>query len=170
MIKRFVYVLAIAAAMTTSCKEDASSKIDPTTTDVAAPVAEPAVTIGGPETADATKTPAPADGKYPVMTFDKSEHDFGKIKSGAKVDYAFNFTNTGEADLIITKAKGSCGCTVPEYPKDPIKPGQSGKIKVSFDSGNKQGQQHKTVTISTNSAKGDEKLSIKASIQDAPAS
>ena len=158
-----------AVVLTSSCKDDASSKIDENAPAAAAPAQEESVSVAGPETADAARV-APADGKYPVMTFEKTEHDFGNIKSGDKVDYTFNFKNTGEADLIISKAKGSCGCTVPEYPKDPIKPGASGKIKVSFDAANKHGQQHKTVTITTNSAKGEEKLSIKASLQEKPAS
>lgn len=170
MIKKIVYVVAIAAFAMTSCKkEETSSTSDSSTTEVAAPVTAPAVEVTGP-TAETTERVAPADGKYPIMNFEKTEHDFGKIKTGDKVDYTFNFKNTGDTDLIISKAKGSCGCTVPDYPKDPIKPGQSGKIKVSFDSANKHGQQHKTVTITTNTAKGEEKLSIKASLQDKPAS
>ncbi|WP_245699422.1 DUF1573 domain-containing protein [Flavobacterium noncentrifugens] len=110
-----------------------------------------------------TATP-PADGKYPVMEFETKEHDFGKINAGSKVVYTFNFKNTGEADLIISNAVGSCGCTVPEYPKEAIKPGESGKMKVSFNSAGKNGQQQKTVTITANTAAGKEMLTIKASI------
>ena len=108
----------------------------------------------------------PADGKYPVMTFEKTEHDFGTIASGSKVDYSFQFKNTGEADLIITRAVGSCGCTIPEYPKTPIKAGESAKIDVSFNSAGKHGNQQKSVTISTNTKAGVESLLIKASIKE----
>ena len=108
----------------------------------------------------------PVDGKYPVMTFGKTEHDFGIIEKESKVAYTFEFRNTGEADLIITNAVGSCGCTIPEYPKGAIKPGESGKMKVSFNAVGKQGQQQKTVTITTNTAQGSELLHIKAAIKE----
>lgn len=151
--------------MATSCKQNVK-EVD--ATDITSTTTDASVT------APATTAPAtgvvPADGKYPVMAFAKSEHDFGTIKANDKVTYDFTFTNTGTADLIITDAKGSCGCTVPEYPKDPIKPGQGGKIKVSFDSANKKGQQSKTVNITTNTAAGAEKLTIKTTILDAAAS
>lgn len=109
----------------------------------------------------------PADGKYPKLTFTEVEHDFGNIASGDKVEHVFHFKNTGEADLIIDKAVGSCGCTVPEYPKEPLKPGQSGQMKVSFNSAGKHGQQAKTVTVHSNTESGVEKLTVKASISDA---
>jgi hypothetical protein len=108
----------------------------------------------------------PADGEYPVMTFEKTEHDFGTIVADSKVNYSFQFKNTGEADLIITRAVGSCGCTIPEYPKTPIKAGESAKIDVSFNSAGKHGNQQKSVTISTNTKAGVESLSIKASIKE----
>jgi len=106
----------------------------------------------------------PADGKYPEMTFASTEHDFGAINQGDKVNCVFTFENTGEADLLIENAVGSCGCTVPDFPKENIKPGASGKIKVSFNSSGKNGQQHKTVTLTTNTEAGTEKLHIKANI------
>jgi Protein of unknown function (DUF1573) len=107
----------------------------------------------------------PADGKYPQMTFEKEEHDFGTIKQGDKPTYEFEFKNTGEADLIIMAAKGSCGCTVPEYPKTPIKVGESGKIKVSFDSKGKSGETTKTVSIMCNTKEGSKTLKIKSNIE-----
>ena len=112
------------------------------------------------------KKVVPADGKYPVMTFEKTEHDFGTIAADSKVDYSFQFKNTGEADLIITRAMGSCGCTIPEYPKTPIKTGESAKIDVSFNSAGKHGNQQKSVTIYTNTKAGVESLIIKASIKE----
>jgi hypothetical protein len=92
-------------------------------------------------------------------------HDFGTIQQGDKPNYDFAFKNTGESDLIITSAKGSCGCTVPEYPKTPIKPGESGNIKVSFDSKGKSGATTKTVSIMCNTAEGTKILTIKANIE-----
>lgn len=100
------------------------------------------------------------------MTFDKMSHDFGTINQGDKVTTEFGFTNTGKADLVIYEAKGSCGCTVPEYPKTPIKQGEKGAIKVQFNSAGKTGKQEKSVYISTNSKNGNEVLKITADIKE----
>jgi hypothetical protein len=108
------------------------------------------------------------DGKYPVMTFKTKEHDFGTIVQGEKVETVFNFKNTGESNLVISKAVGSCGCTVPEYPKEPIAPGKSAKIVVSFNSAGKNGKQMKTVSLTTNTLEGNEILTIKSLIQSKP--
>ena len=109
-------------------------------------------------------------GDMPVMTFDKTDHDFGTINEGEKVTTTFAFTNTGDADLIIVDARGSCGCTVPQYPKNtPLAPGATGEIVVSFDSSNKPGLQQKTVTLSTNTATGREMLRIKSDVTPDPA-
>lgn len=110
-------------------------------------------------------TPVPADGKYPVITFEEEEHDFGTIQQGDKVAHDFKFKNTGEADLMITSARGSCGCTVPEYPKTPIKAGESGNIKVSFNSAGKHGETSKTVTLLCNTKEGNKIIKIKANIE-----
>jgi len=103
-------------------------------------------------------------GKYPIMEFTTKNHDFGEINEGDKVSYVFDFENTGTKDLLISNAYGSCGCTIPEYPTEYIKPGASGKIKVSFNSANKSGLQHKTVTIITNTKEKREEISIVASV------
>jgi len=86
----------------------------------------------------------------PVMNFDKSSYDFGKITRGDKVKYNFKFTNTGKSPLIITSAVASCGCTTPDWPKTPVTPGQSAQITVVFNSTGKIGLQDKMVTISAN--------------------
>ncbi|MGB1972067.1 MAG: DUF1573 domain-containing protein [Flavobacteriaceae bacterium] len=112
---------------------------------------------------------AKAISNSPVMTFDKTIHDFGSINEGERVETIFTFTNTGKSDLVIVDARGSCGCTVPEYPKNtPIAPGASGKIRVSFDSSNKPNLQQKTVTISANTDSGRETIRIKAMVQADP--
>lgn len=168
-MKKFVLAMTLSAAIAaTSCKkEDAASKIDPNAQDVPVSTAtpNPEPNIGGPDVASQKPAP-PADGKYPVIEFEKTEHDFGMIKQGDKVTYIFKFKNTGEGDLIISKAKGSCGCTVPEYPKEPVKPGTEGQIKVSFNSAGKHGKQTKSVTLMTNTEKGTERLEIHANITD----
>lgn len=83
----------------------------------------------------------------PVMKFDELEFNFGTIKQGESVTHEFKFKNSGKEPLLINTAVGSCGCTVPEYPKEPIKPNGSGVIKVTFNSTGKSGPQDKTVTI-----------------------
>lgn len=83
----------------------------------------------------------------PVMKFDELDYNFGTIKQGESVTHIFKFTNGGKEPLIINNAVGSCGCTVPEYPKEPIRPNGAGEIKVTFNSTGKSGPQDKTVTI-----------------------
>lgn len=106
-----------------------------------------------------------AEKNFPVMTFETPEHDFGIINSGDQVVYDFKFKNTGKTDLVISNAKGSCGCTVPEFSREPIKPGGSGIIKVSFSSVGKLGTQSKSVRITANTFKGRERIKIKAIIK-----
>ena len=103
-------------------------------------------------------------GKFPKVELDKEVHDFGTINEGDVVETEFIVKNVGETDLVISDAKGSCGCTVPEPPKEPIKPGASAPIKVSFDSKGKPGAQEKTVTLTTNSENGKEMFKIKANV------
>ena len=86
----------------------------------------------------------------PAFSFKKEEHDFGILIDGEKVTYSFQFTNSGEAPLIISDAKGSCGCTVPNYPKEPIAPGATASIDVTFDSKGRIGKQSKAVTLTAN--------------------
>lgn len=110
-----------------------------------------------------------AQSNLPALTFDKTEHDFGTINEGDVVETVFLFTNTGKSDLTILDARGSCGCTVPEYPKNsPIQPGDTGEIKVKFDSANKPGNQTKTVTLTTNTERGREVLRIKTIVTADP--
>lgn len=91
----------------------------------------------------------------PEITFDFDTYNYGEVIDGDVVEVDFNFTNTGNSDLIIFDASASCGCTVPEYPKNKnIKPGEGGNIKVMFDTSNKPGKQAKSVTLSTNTDTG----------------
>ena len=157
MNKRLIlFVVTTLFVMTTSCKkeEEKTNDIQSDTNIVA----------------DSPSTPTlpPTEGKYPELTFEKQEHDFGTIKQGDKVTYEFKFKNTGQADLLISDAKGSCGCTVPEYPKTPIKPGEDGKLKVSFDSTGKSGLNTKSVTITCNTKEKNNIINIKANIEASP--
>jgi hypothetical protein len=86
------------------------------------------------------------------ITFKTYEANFGTIKQGDSFEYDFEFTNTGTTDLLITNARGSCGCTVPEWPHEPIPAGATGKVHVKFNSAGKSQQQTKTVTLETNAS------------------
>lgn len=103
--------------------------------------------------------------KTPEISFVKTEHDFGTIKEGQKVFWNFRFKNTGSADLILNRVKADCGCTVPEYPKTPIAPGEEGKIKVTFDSKGRMGMQAKNVTVLSNSERSTIVLTITALVE-----
>lgn len=98
------------------------------------------------------------------IQFEKTIHNFGKIKDGASVSYTFKFKNTGNKPLKIMNAKGSCGCTVPKWPKEPIAPGANGEIQVTFNSKGKSGKQHKSVTLTANTDPANTRLYIKAEV------
>nr|WP_294777679.1 DUF1573 domain-containing protein [uncultured Flavobacterium sp.] len=153
-------VVAAILLLTTACKKETATESDKVIDTISVKQPEAGIATDG-----APTTSVPADGKYPEMTFQEEEHDFGTIKQGDKPSCEFEFKNTGEADLIITSARGSCGCTVPDYPKTPIKAGESGKIKVSFDSKGKSGETSKTVTILSNTKEGSKILKIKTKIE-----
>ncbi|SFR67571.1 DUF1573 domain-containing protein [Maribacter stanieri] len=142
-MKKLVLIVGLVSMVAfTSCKDNASSKIKTDNVTEAAVRDEAAKAV-------------------PVMSFEKAEHDFGTIEQGTPQETVFTFTNTGNAPLIITDAKSSCGCTVPNPPKDPIAPGETGELKVNFN-GSGQNQVTKTITVTANTEKGSELLRIKA--------
>jgi hypothetical protein len=100
------------------------------------------------------------------ITFEKDRFNFGKIEAGEVVNYDFKFTNTGKHDLIISAARPSCGCTVPDYPKYPVRPGESDVIKVQFNSKNKKGQQDRSVTIVANTRPSETKIYITGTVEE----
>ncbi|MBX7094612.1 MAG: DUF1573 domain-containing protein [Flavobacteriales bacterium] len=101
----------------------------------------------------------------PAISFDKEVHDYGTVKQNGNGECEFKFTNTGNAPLIISDAKGSCGCTVPEWPKDPIKPGASAVIKVKYDT-KRVGPINKSVTVTSNAVnEGVKTLRIKGTVE-----
>ncbi|MFA6950091.1 MAG: DUF1573 domain-containing protein [Lentimicrobiaceae bacterium] len=117
---------------------------------------------------DIVNNPNSAEGKIdtdlPVIQFENDFYDFGRIIQGEKVSFGFKFTNKGKSDLIISKVSTSCGCTVTDFPKTPIKPGESNKIEVKFDSENRRGFQNKTITVLSNSQPSTTLLRIKAQV------
>jgi Protein of unknown function (DUF1573) len=99
------------------------------------------------------------------VKFAEMNHSFGQINQDSKNTKIFTFTNTGTEPLIIENATGSCGCTVPKFPKEPIKPGGTGEIEVVYSPGKQQGAQNKTVTITANTDPIATVLNISADVQ-----
>lgn len=100
-----------------------------------------------------------------TISFEKKEHNYGKVPQETENEYIFKFTNSGTNPLLISKAKGSCGCTVPNYPKEPIMPGEDGEIQVVYSSRKSDGTQSKTVTIWANTVPEQTQLRITADVQ-----
>jgi len=164
MIKNVVVIMVAASVSLFSCKkvERPNDAVPSQTTQAPAVESEKHDDHANEAPMETIKTNP--NGKFAAMDFVKTSHDFGKIRADEKVETIFEFVNNGKADLLITNAVGSCGCTVPDYPKVPIKVGQKGTIKVSFDSAKKSGAQSKSVTITANTPNGMELLEIKAEI------
>jgi len=143
-MKKFSLIAIVSMSLITfSCKEKATEKIENANVEAAA-------------VRDASAN------KMAVMSFDKTFHDFGQIAQGTPQQTVFTFTNTGDAPLIITDATSSCGCTIPDYPKNtPIAPGEQGQMVVNFN-GSGQNQVTKTINVQANTANGSELLNIQA--------
>lgn len=120
--------------------------------------------ITNPITADEAISPDNAA----KIEFEEEVFDFGSIIEGESVEHVFKFKNTGKNPLIINLAQGSCGCTVPEWPRDPILPGKGGEIKVKFNSKGKQGEQDKSVTISANTIPNKTKIYVVGNVAKNP--
>lgn len=99
-----------------------------------------------------------------TVSFAKMEHDFGSIAQGSTNDYTFTFVNTGKEPLIITNAKGSCGCTVPRWPKEPIAPGEKGELAIQYKPGKQKNAQSKSITVTANTQPEKTILKIKANV------
>ncbi len=98
------------------------------------------------------------------MIFNNAVFDFGEIREGATVEHEFQFTNYGKVPLVIHNAHSTCGCTVPDWPKVPISPGQGGTIKVMFDSENRTGFQEKPITITSNTYPSTTRIYIRGNV------
>lgn len=139
-------VILFAVVLAVGCKEKGEKRLS---TDL----------VTNPKSAEQTTK------KGPVMQFDKTEYDFGKILQGEVVSYTFHFTNTGDAPLIISSVDKSCGCTASEYPRDPINPGKSGSIKITYDSKGHQGFQSKGLVVNANTNPAHTTLRVKAMVR-----
>jgi hypothetical protein len=103
----------------------------------------------------------------PIITFAEDRYDFGEIEQGAVVEHVFTFENTGNVPLVLTDVKTTCGCTAPEWPREPIAPGASAELKVRFNSRGKIGVQNKTVTIYSNAQNSIERVRISTQVNRA---
>ena len=166
MIKRMSFVLFMALiVITTSCKKLDASSISTHTSNNDTSSNTTVIKEKGISNETKVKLAPPVDGKYPVIEFISKVHNFGKINQGDKVSFNFKFKNVGEADLLISEARATCGCTVPDYPKTAIKSGESGIIKVSFNSERKIGPTEKSIYIACNTKEGNVELKINADIK-----
>ena len=141
-LRNFLTLITISFFFS-ACDESASSKINPV-----------------------NKSSIQKESNYAEITFDRVFHDFGMVSEGEIVKTIFKFTNTSENDLYIVDAMGSCGCTVPKYPKNvPIKPGGTGEIEVNFDTNGRPDLQQKMVKVSANTPNGGQLLRIQAFVE-----
>lgn len=149
MRKVILGLAALSLIAFTSCKDNVTKKIDEKNVAVAA-------------ARDANSS------KFPVLQFEETEHDFGEIEARKPVETVFNYKNTGDAPLVITDIKSSCGCTVPkDWSREPLAPGDSGKFTVRFN-GSGANKITKTITVTANTEKGKEVVKIMAFVKPDP--
>jgi hypothetical protein len=166
---RLLAVLAITAVLV-SCRDKAAEKriaelearlntLEGNKPNTAAPATPAEV---------ATPADAKPEGPLPTLEFDRTDYDFGTIKEGQKVNYTYKFKNTGAAPLIVQNVQPSCGCTAPDWSKEPVPVGGMGYVKVEFDSNGKPGMQNKNVTVTANTWPKQMKLTFKAMVTPKP--
>lgn len=164
LIAQKVGIVLMAVASLTACKDkDAEKKIaalEARLSDLEGKKA-PAVNPAAPQAAAPETKP---EGPLPILQFERIEHDFGTVQEGQKVSYTYKFKNTGEAPLIIQTAQPSCGCTVPDWSKEPIQPGAEGYVKAEFDTNGKPNAQNKTITVTANTFPKQTTLRFKAMV------
>lgn len=141
-------LVVLVAAFFASCQSGNSDVRDAARQNVENNAVQPANDAAN-ATQPAAQPAAPA-GPTTTMTFAATEFDFGTVTEGEQVAHTYTFTNTGNEPLILSDAKGSCGCTVPKWPREPIAPGESAELVVEFNSKNKKGKRNQKVTITAN--------------------
>lgn len=160
-----IIALSIIGFGLVSCKKEnkETQSADSVITDSTAVPADSAV---APEvTTAAAAAPAPSNQPLTTIALAESNFDFGKIKKGDKVEHVYEVTNTGKNPLIISEVKPGCGCTAPDFTKEPILPGKKGKITLHFDSSNFDGNVQKYADVYANVEKAPIKLTFIANIQ-----
>lgn len=142
-----LFVVLMISLGLTSCKENSAKQLTP----------------------DMIQNPNSASGEVdmsilPKMEFEKTKHDFGKIVEGVKISYTYKFKNVGGSDLVVSKVNVTCGCTSSFFTKEPIPPGGHGRIKLTFDSSNRPGSNHKQATVVANTQPSTQVLNITAMV------
>lgn len=102
------------------------------------------------------------------IVFEATTHDFGKIFQGKQAIHEFVFTNKGKAPLVLSNVQPGCGCTTPEWPREPIMPGQKARIKAIYNPGSYKGQFSKGITVYSNATTGTVQLTIKGTVEEIP--
>ena len=145
-IRRLLAVVVMGLCVLTACEDKTEGKLS---TDL----------VTSPKSATETSD------KQAAIKFDKEEHDFGTLLQGEVVSYSFHFTNVGNMPLIVSEVGSSCGCTVGDYPREPIAPGKTGSIKVTYNSAGHHGFQSRYLTVMSNTNPAKTTLRIKGKVQ-----
>ena len=144
-IRRLLVVVVMGLCVLTACEDKTEGKLS---TDL----------VTSPKSATETSD------KQAAIKFDKEEHDFGTLLQGEVVSYSFHFTNVGNMPLIVSEVGSSCGCTVGDCPREPIAPGKTGSIKVTYNSAGHHGFQSRYLTVMTNTNPAKTTLRIKGKV------
>ncbi len=164
--RNILMAVALVAALT-SCRDKAAEK------KIAELESRLSQMEGTKATQGVTTAPTPAvtptedvkpEGPLPVLEFETMDHDFGVVTEGQKVSHTYKFKNTGSAPLIVQTAQPSCGCTVPDWTREPIPVGGTGFVKAEFDTKGKAGANTKTITVTANTWPKQTTLKFKASV------
>jgi len=149
---KVLFLALLAVGFLASCNNSESSAQEEAKNELTQNEVQPADpnAPAQPQAQPAAQQPEVPAGPTTVMSFDETSFDFGSVDEGEKVAHIYKFKNTGEEPLILSNAKGSCGCTVPVWPREPIAPGAEGEIKVEFNSKGKKGKRNQKVTITAN--------------------
>lgn len=166
-MKKFLLFFISATIVLASCQSDSSA--EKSVEEVQAMVKDEPVKKSELKSAN-TQPEEPKDTvNVAKLQFPEEVFEFGTVDEGEKVDHIFEFTNTGKVPLVISNARGSCGCTVPEWPKEPIAVGEKGEIKVVFNTAGKKNAQTKTVTLTANTYPVNTVISLKGTVTPKPA-
>lgn len=162
-----IIALSIIGFGLVSCKKEnkETQAADAVVTDSTATTTTPADSAVAPVSADATAAAPVSNQPSTTIALSESNFDFGNIKKGDKVEHVYEVTNTGTNPLVISEVKPGCGCTAPDFTKDPILPGKKGKITLHFDSSNFDGNVSKFADVYANVEKAPVKLTFTANIQ-----
>lgn len=158
-----IIALSVIGLGLVSCKKE-NKEVAGTETSVGADSAETITPVAGDSAVAPAGTPA-SNQPLTTIALSESNFDFGKIKKGDKVEHIYEVTNTGTNPLVISEVKPGCGCTAPDFTKEPIMPGKKGKITLHFDSTNFDGNVSKFADVFANVEKTPIKLTFTANIQ-----